>query len=93
MSSLPETIDKQDNTAANKIPFEQKENHPYGNTITSTKNPNNIRIFFKNINGVKPNYSWDKFHTACLEMKESSIDIAGMAETNLKWNSQTKTQI
>jgi hypothetical protein len=42
MSSLPETSDKQGNTAANKIPFEQKDNHPYGNNITSTKNPNDI---------------------------------------------------
>jgi hypothetical protein len=36
-----------------------KENIPFGNIMTDYKQPNSIRIFYKNINGIRTYNTWD----------------------------------
>jgi hypothetical protein len=36
-----------------------KENIPFGNIMTETKEPNSIRVFYKNINGIRTYNTWD----------------------------------
>jgi hypothetical protein len=63
-----------------------KSNLPFGDLLSTPKTPGMIRIFFQNINIIYKFKSWESFSTATKHMSQSSIDIFGLAETNIKWN-------
>jgi hypothetical protein len=66
-----------------------KENLPYGDLLQTAKQKNTIRIFFQNVNGIYKFKSWSSLKQATHHLKEMSIDVIGLAETNLHWNTRT----
>jgi hypothetical protein len=55
-----------------------------GDILTSIKDPNTMRVYFQNINGIKKN-NWIDWQRAAIQMKKLQIDVVGCAETNLSW--------
>jgi hypothetical protein len=69
-----------------------KENTPFGDLIT-TKQEGSTRIFFQNVNSIYKYQSWRTFEDATKQLKDKSVDIFGLGETNLHWDSRKKTQL
>lgn len=68
-----------------------KENLPFGDLLQqSNRTENTLRIFLKNINGLKANNSWDKWDNGCEEAYSQKIDIFGICESNINWNTNNR---
>jgi hypothetical protein len=65
-------------------------NLPFGNLLTSAKSRDNIRLYFQNGNGVRPYSDWARFQHACNFFAERDIDVFGITETNIDWNTSLK---
>jgi exonuclease III len=70
-----------------------KENHPFGDLISTPKTEGTIRIYFQNVNSIYKFQSWNTLQEAISSLKEFEVDIFGFAETNVKWNLRLKNQI
>jgi hypothetical protein len=66
----------------------KKDNNPFGNIMDNNKPEGTIRLYLKNINGIKSYNTWSNWNTACKELIHMGIDIFGVTETNLKWNTK-----
>jgi hypothetical protein len=64
------------------------ENFPFGDLLSSTKPAGAIRLFFQNVNGIRSYNSWAPWANACNSLNDLQVDIFGIAETNLKWNTR-----
>jgi hypothetical protein len=62
-----------------------QDNTPFGEILTTNKQPNTIRFFFKNVNGILKAGSWHELTNLSKQLDEFDIDIFGAAETNLFW--------
>jgi hypothetical protein len=65
-----------------------KSNYPFGNILENNKPDNHIRLYFKNINGIKNYKSWEIWEHACYTLRSYSVDIFGVSETNIKWDTK-----
>jgi hypothetical protein len=83
----------QNNNNLNEQPLitQQKDNLPFGEQLQSLKAPDAIRIFLKNINGIKNYNSWDSLTEACYHLHEHSVDFIGITETNINWNEKIRS--
>jgi hypothetical protein len=63
--------------------------HTYGNSITTAKDPNNLRILLHNPNGITYSESSKDFAYVHECLSELAVDVAGMPETKLNWNLPT----
>jgi hypothetical protein len=68
-----------------------KYNLPFGDLLHSKDN-SDIRLFFCNVNGICTANTWNDLHSSCKIIKSSSIDIIGLAETNIKWDTRWRNQ-
>jgi hypothetical protein len=68
---------------------DENPNIPFGDLISSTKDPSSIRIFYRNVNGILRGKSWHLFEKLAQEIKTHKIDICGLTETNINWNTRT----
>ena len=59
------------------------KNEHWGDSIMP-KSENTLRLYFQNINDLKPNNCWDKWQKLIAMMSQLSIDITGIVETNLR---------
>jgi hypothetical protein len=71
----------------------QKQNHPFGDQLTTQKPANTIRIFLKNINGIKNYNSWAALNKACASLQSMSVDFIGITETNINWNKKIRSDV
>ena len=60
----------------------------WGNRM-EPKDERTLRLYFQNINGLPTNDNWAEWNYITSYWKPNKIDIAGLAETNLKWTKQT----
>jgi hypothetical protein len=67
-----------------------KTNYPFGNILDNNKPNNHVRFYFKNINGIRNYNSWEIWEHACQTLKSYSIDIFGVSETNIKWDTKLR---
>jgi hypothetical protein len=70
----------------------QKENYPFGDIITDVKPENAIRIYYKNVNGIRTYNTLDTWNEACNSLHKLSVDISGTSETNINWNEKNRTE-
>jgi hypothetical protein len=70
----------------------ENPNLPFGNLISSPKQPNTTRIFYKNINGLLRGKSWSLWEKFSQEIKTNHIDICGVTETNIRWDTRTTSR-
>jgi hypothetical protein len=63
-----------------------KNNFPFGDIITSTKDLKTVRILHKNVNGIQKAKSWNELSNFSTQLSSLQIDICGLTETNLQWN-------
>jgi hypothetical protein len=63
-------------------------NLPFGDLLSQPKNKGTIRIFFNNKNGIYKVKTWNPLNQRCETMKAMNIDIIGLAEPNLKWDTR-----
>jgi hypothetical protein len=61
-------------------------NIPFGDSLSSPKLDNTIRILFQNVNGVQKGKSWNELSSFSKKARQFSVDIFGAAETNINWN-------
>ena len=47
--------------------------------------PNHIRIFYMNINGLKLGQGGHSLLQLCITLKEKGVDIVCLTETNVHW--------
>jgi hypothetical protein len=81
------------NTLSQQVITSTKDNHPIGNIMDNSNKPNNtICIYLKNINGIKCYNKWNNLKTACSELKKMNVDIFGITETNLNWNTKSRME-
>lgn len=59
-------------------------NETWGDILT-TKQPNSLRIYFQNVNGLQPTPTWDKWKEVLSELFRNEVDVAGLVETNINW--------
>jgi hypothetical protein len=59
-------------------------NKPYGDSHQD-KNPEHIRWYIQNINGINPEYDWMEWRTQLQFLKESKVDGFSFTETNIRW--------
>jgi hypothetical protein len=69
-----------------------KENHPFGNIFNTNKPLNTVRIYLKNINGIKSYNKWSNWDNACSILKEYNVDIFGITESNINWNTKHRME-
>jgi hypothetical protein len=69
-----------------------KENYPFRNLLTQDKSPESIRIYLKNINGIKTYNSWTTWQESCQTLNHLSVDIFGNTETNINWNEKIRNE-
>jgi hypothetical protein len=70
----------------------QKDNYPFGDIMNEIKQPNSIRVFYKNANGIRSYNSWDTWDNACNSIHKLSVDIIGISETNINWNEKNRSE-
>jgi hypothetical protein len=63
--------------------------HSYGDSITTAKDPNNLRILLHNPNDITYGKSGENFAYAHECLSELAVDVAGKSETKLNWNLPT----
>jgi hypothetical protein len=68
-----------------------RENYPFGNILENNKPVNHIRIYFKNINGIRNYNSWEIWEHACNTLHSQQVDIFGVSETNIKWDAKLRS--
>lgn len=61
-------------------------NLPFGDDLNSSKPNHTVRILFNNVNGIYKSQNWSSFTNFIKTAKSLSIDIIGLAETNVKWD-------
>ena len=54
-------------------------NAPWGDELDS-KQPNSLRIYFQNVNGLQPTPTWDKWKEMLSELYRNDVDVAGLVE-------------
>jgi hypothetical protein len=69
-----------------------KENYPFGNLFSQQKSPESIRIYLKNINGIKTYNSWTTWQESCQTLNFLLVDIFGNTETNINWNEKIRNE-
>ena len=70
---------------------QQRDNLPFGDPLTTNKPRDTIRLFLKNINGIKNYNSWAAFDNACEYLHSLNVDIIGITETNINWNEKIRS--
>jgi hypothetical protein len=60
--------------------------------MDGTKPSNTIRIYLKNINGIKSYNTWTNWKVACNDLKNMGVDIFGTTETNINWNAKIRME-
>lgn len=63
------------------------ENCLIGDDITKYNNAH-VRLYFQNINSAMNDGSWQQWTKAYKQLNEWNVDVVGVAETNVKWNSK-----
>jgi hypothetical protein len=70
-----------------------KENHQFGDLISTHKLERNVRIYFQNVNSIYKFRSWNTLQEAISSLKQYEVDIIGFADTNVNWNLRLKNQV
>jgi hypothetical protein len=70
-----------------------KENHPFGDLISTPKREGDLRIYFQNVNSIYKFRDWNSLREASAALHDYKVDIFGFAETNIKWNLRLKNQV
>ena len=60
---------------------------PWGD-VMEQKSDRTLRVYFQNVNGLPSYDNWAEWNHIVTYLKEKQIDIAGFAETNIKWDIQ-----
>jgi hypothetical protein len=79
------------NNTTQQVITQPKDNLPFGDVL-DYKEPDTIRIYLKNINGIKNYNSWLTWTTSCLHLQKSKVDIFGTTETNINWNNKIQDE-
>ena len=64
------------------IDHELDSNESWGHDIDG-KRDTSIRIYFQNINGLKPHTNWHKWCDTLSALNHNHVDIVGLAEKNV----------
>jgi hypothetical protein len=66
-------------------------NLPLGGLLLP-KDSNSIQLYFMNLQSKQLANNWQALHTSCKQIKAATIDIASLAETNIKWDLRRRNQ-
>jgi hypothetical protein len=99
------TTTQNSKSESNQLPTTNKPNYTIQTTLQTTndnlpfgdimqhKSPQDIRIYFQNINGIYRYKSWKSFSQSCQLLKQCEIDSIAVAETNIKWDTRYRLHV
>ena len=61
---------------------------PWGDEL-GEKKERSLRVYFQNVNGIPCHDNWAEWNHIITYLKSKQVDIAGLAETNIKWTKQS----
>jgi hypothetical protein len=83
--------DNNDEHEQQPLIIQPKNNVPFGDQLSSQKPPDTIKIFLKNINGIKSYNSWASLIEACYHLHSNSVDFIGITDPNINWNEKLRS--